>query len=88
MTENAGPLGNTEPVAATGDDRVADPRVTEGGQDQRIAPPSLLRFEAPHFVAAVECRDGMVVGAAPILRYMLGWTCSRAQSYAAMKGWK
>jgi hypothetical protein len=48
---------------------------------------SLVRVEAPHFVAGVEVVDGHVTRAAPILCYMLRWPHGRVFSYAARKGW-
>lgn len=47
----------------------------------------LIRIEAPHFVAGVIIKDGLVVRAAPIVKYMRGWTTTRVTSYAASKGW-
>lgn len=43
-----------------------------------------LRIVAPHFVAAV------VVGvqAAPIVKYMLGWSEARIREYCFWKGWE
>ncbi len=48
---------------------------------------TLVRIVAPHFVAGFET-DGVVRRAAPIIRYMLGWSDARARSYIASKGWK
>jgi hypothetical protein len=49
--------------------------------------PELVRVVAPHFVAGFET-DGVVKRAAPILRYMTGWTNARARQYIADKGWR
>lgn len=46
----------------------------------------LVRVSAPHFVAGFET-DGVVRNAAPILRYMLGWTNQRVAQYLTRKGW-
>lgn len=46
----------------------------------------LIRVVAPHFVAGFET-DGTVRRAAPILRYMVGWSDDRARSYIRRKGW-
>lgn len=43
----------------------------------------MLRISAPHFVAGI-VRGGE---AAPILRYMQGWTLKRIKDYCAHKGW-
>jgi len=51
-------------------------------------PEFLMRIEAPHFVAGAEVRDGVVSRAAPILKYMRGWTFQRVLEYARRKGWK
>lgn len=49
--------------------------------------PTLVRIVAPHFVAGIEAENGRVIIAAPILRYMLGWSGKRVASYCAKKGW-
>lgn len=52
-----------------------------------ISPPMrLIRVVAPHFVAGFET-DGIVRRAAPILRYMVGWTDGHARVYIANAGW-
>ena len=56
----------------------------------------MIRIEAPHFVAAVDLAyhtrrtppERVVVKAAPILRYMLGWTEQHVHTYCASKGWR
>lgn len=48
----------------------------------------LLRIVAPHFVAGVEIRRGVVTATVPITRYMLGWTPGRVQTYCRRKGWE
>ena len=49
----------------------------------------LLRVVAPHFVAGALVNDqtGVVVEAAPILRYTIGWTGRNLRAYACRKGW-
>jgi hypothetical protein len=47
----------------------------------------LGRIVAPHFVAGIECRDGRVVWAAPIVRYMIGWSEDHVRAYVAKRGW-
>lgn len=46
----------------------------------------LVRVVAPHFVAGFES-DGTIRRAAPILKYMVGWSDDRARVYIAQKGW-
>lgn len=48
----------------------------------------LGRIVAPHFVAGIVIEDGKVVRAAPIVRYMLGWSEDRVREYVNRKGWK
>ncbi len=59
----------------------------------------LIRIEAPHFVAGVEVEplpflqdhyeDHHVVSkAAPIVKYMVGWTKTAVIQYCKKKGWK
>lgn len=44
----------------------------------------MLRIIAPHFVAGI-VRGG---AAAPIIKYMKGWTLAQIKSYCAKKNWK
>lgn len=52
-------------------------------QDSRLG----IRIVAPHFVAGIDAEDGRVVEAAPILRYMIGWTGPQVAAYCTRKGW-
>jgi hypothetical protein len=48
----------------------------------------LIRIEAPHFVAGIECNDENVVcRAAPIVAYMKWWNLNRVVMYCTQKGW-
>jgi hypothetical protein len=48
-----------------------------------------IRIEAHHFVAGIDVdpRTHLVVHAAPILGYMLGWTALRVREYCDARGW-
>lgn len=48
----------------------------------------LCTIEAPHFVCSFDMRDDVVTDAAPIIRYMIGWSRDRVRGYAAKKGWQ
>lgn len=48
----------------------------------------LVRIVAPHFVAGLVADGGRVVEAAPILRYMLGWTGSQVARYCRRGAWR
>jgi hypothetical protein len=48
---------------------------------------TLVRIDAPHFCAGVVISGGVVTRAAPILKYMFGWTGARVGVYAIGKGW-
>ena len=49
----------------------------------------LVVIDAPHFYAAITVDDEYrVVEAAPILRYMLGWSGWRVRKYIDSKGWR
>lgn len=52
--------------------------------------PELWRIVAPHFVAGlnVSRRDGKVIRAAPVIRYMMGWDKPRFIRYCMKKSWK
>jgi hypothetical protein len=49
-----------------------------------------MRISAPHFVAGLvfDPDNIRVIRAAPILRYMLGWTVARVRSYCLTRNWK
>lgn len=48
-----------------------------------------MRITAPHFVAGLVLNaNQVVVRAAPILRYMLGWSRHHVRNYCARKHWK
>lgn len=48
----------------------------------------LARIEAKHFVAGLVLEADKVIIAAPIIRYMLGWSRERVREYAGEKGWR
>ena len=48
----------------------------------------MIRIDAPHFCAAVVLDSDIVVRAAPILKYMLGWSRWRVADYCRNKGWR
>lgn len=48
---------------------------------------TLVRIEAPYFVAGAVLVEGRVTEAAPILHYVRGWTLARLTVYARSKGW-
>jgi hypothetical protein len=47
----------------------------------------LVRIVAPHFVAGFET-DGIVRRAAPIIKYMVGWSDDKVRQYVKKKGWR
>ena len=47
----------------------------------------LIRIVAPYFVAGIVLEEGVVIEAAPIVRYMMGWSGMRVRSYAKRKHW-
>lgn len=48
----------------------------------------LAAIDAPHFYAGIVLTDDIVTSAAPIVRYMTGWSRSRVRDYLRSKGWK
>lgn len=48
---------------------------------------TLIQIITPHFVAGLVARNGKVIEAAPIIRYMRGWTGQRVADYCKEKGW-
>jgi hypothetical protein len=49
---------------------------------------TLISIDAPHFCAGVVARDGKVIEAAHIVKYMKGWDGKRVAEYCKTKGWK
>jgi hypothetical protein len=49
---------------------------------------ALGRIEAPHFVAGIVFRDRIAVDAAPIVKYMHGWSVERVRDYCQRKEWE
>lgn len=50
--------------------------------------PTMLQVTAPYFCAGAKVRGQKIVSAAPIIKYMIGWTVNKAQQYATSKGWQ
>lgn len=48
---------------------------------------TLVRIAAPHLVAGIVVKGDRVILAAPILRYMTGWSADRVRSFVRGKGW-
>lgn len=50
----------------------------------------LIRITAPHFVAAIISKGGTMTkgDAAPIIRYMKGWSVKRIRAYCERQGWQ
>jgi len=46
-----------------------------------------LQITAPHFCAGLWLMRGYVTRAAPIIKYMLGWTDAQVYSYCDKKKW-
>jgi hypothetical protein len=52
-----------------------------------MAVPDLLQITSNYFCAGVVVQDGAVTRAAPILKYMRGWTIKRVRTYCKIKDW-
>lgn len=48
----------------------------------------VVTIDAPHFNAGIVAENGKVVRAAPIIRYMIGWTGVQVRDYCRKKGWR
>jgi hypothetical protein len=60
-------------------------------EEALVAPPTIgARIVAPHFVCGIELdpSSARVVDAAPIVRYMVGWSAKRVASYCTRRGWE
>lgn len=51
---------------------------------------SVMCIDAPHFFAGILIDDdsGVVIEAAPIIRYMTYWYVHQVEEYVQKKGWK
>lgn len=47
----------------------------------------MIWIDAGYFCAGVVLQDAIVVAAAPVVRYMLGWPAERVIRYGVRKGW-
>ena len=48
----------------------------------------MLIIYAPHFVAGVVMKHGVVIAAAPRVKYIVGWTLDHVESYCVTKKWR
>lgn len=48
----------------------------------------LYEIIAPHFVCAIKTEKDIVVKAAPIVKYMMGWPFIRVYDYCNKKHWE
>lgn len=48
----------------------------------------LAQIKATHFTAGIVMTDDVVIEAAPIIKYMRGWTRAAVRNYCNKKRWK
>jgi hypothetical protein len=48
---------------------------------------TLAQIKAPHFTAGIVLQDNVVVIAAPIVKYMVGWPRPKVRAYCTGKNW-
>ena len=48
----------------------------------------LAQVKAPHFVAGIVLENDIVTEAAPIVKYMHGWSRDKVRDYCKQKGWQ
>jgi len=48
----------------------------------------LARIVAPHFVCGIVLNGARVHEAAPIVKYMTGWTAKQVRAYCDRKDWR
>lgn len=46
-----------------------------------------IQVSSSYFVAGLKARDSIIFEAAPILKFMEGWTLGRVKTYCQEKGW-
>lgn len=49
---------------------------------------TIIAIDAPHFYAGIVARNGRVIEAADIIKYMRGWSGRQVGDYCRKKGWK
>lgn len=47
----------------------------------------LFQIDTPYFCAGGEIKDKMIIKAAPIIDYMVGWDAEKAYVYCLKKKW-
>ena len=47
-----------------------------------------IQIKAPHFTAGLELKGNTITGAAPIIKYMVGWSYFSVRRYCNKKGWE
>jgi hypothetical protein len=55
--------------------------------DRREIAETLVAIDAPHFYAGIVARNGKVIEAAHIVKYMKGWDGKKVADYCKQKGW-
>lgn len=48
----------------------------------------LAAVDAPHFYCGIVLKNDVVILAAPIVKYMRGWSRDKVRTYCKQKGWK
>lgn len=48
---------------------------------------AIYRVVAPHFVCGIETNEGVVVKAAPIMKWAIGMKSVNVLTFCAQKGW-
>ncbi len=48
----------------------------------------IYQIQAPYFTAGLVVKNNLCTTAAPIIKYMKGWTLARIQIYCNQKKWK
>lgn len=48
----------------------------------------LAQIDAPHFNCGIVLENDCVIEAAPIVKYMRGWSRGKVRDYCAKKHWK
>ncbi|GMR23600.1 MAG: hypothetical protein BMS9Abin37_2043 [Acidobacteriota bacterium] len=77
-------MGNAEARAKM----ILSPGERERDNPDRPRPKgALVRVIGPYFVAGLIVHRKVVVGSAPILRYMVTWDWTDAQRYIEKRGW-
>jgi hypothetical protein len=62
-------------------------KTLENAYDFRLPKTVLFQIKAPHFCAGGEIKNRIIIKAAPIIKYMIGWKAEKLSDFCKRKKW-